>query len=40
MADGGMKRAVLKLASDYDKLASRAIVRTGGGGVKRVTRKP
>lgn len=35
MAEGGMKTAVLKLASDYDRLAARAIARTEG-----VKRKP
>ncbi|HEY1746326.1 MAG TPA: hypothetical protein VGG11_06140 [Xanthobacteraceae bacterium] len=30
MKEGGMKTAVLKLASDYEKLAARAIARTQG----------
>jgi hypothetical protein len=29
MTEGGMKTAMLKLAGDYDKLAARAMARTG-----------
>jgi len=34
MAEGGLKASVLKLANDYDKLATRAIARASSVGTK------
>ena len=34
MAEDGIKASMLRMATDYDKLAVRAIARTGGKGAE------
>ena len=34
MAEDGIKASMLRFATDYDKLAARAVARAGGDGAK------
>jgi hypothetical protein len=37
MAEDGIKASMLRLATDYDKLAARAIARASGEGAERAS---
>jgi hypothetical protein len=40
IAEDGIKASIVRLANDYDKLASRALAREGGNGTKAAYASP